>query len=169
MDDYYDRLAANPDPLDDPPENKRRENRALRGGPTPAEHKARLRAVLDEQCTYLSDLIAKLEAEEDEADDGLDQDEQELLAFDDSPEGDRLHRYQSHWTRSLLRTIEAITRLKKRGDGDEPDAREETTAESTTRNDEAIEPDRRKLQVSLAEQRDEAEASVAPVSSSTRR
>ena len=57
----------------------------------------------------------------DETDDEHDGDAQDQLAFDDTPEGDRLHRYQAHWTRSLLRTLEAITRLRSRGDGGGPD------------------------------------------------
>ena len=89
-------------------------------GPTPAQHKAGLRAIIDEECTRLSGLVARFEAEADETDDEPEEDVQDQLAFDDSPEGDRLHRYQAHWSRSLLRTIEAIARLKKRGDGGEP-------------------------------------------------
>ena len=88
-------------------------------GPTPAQHKAGLRAIIDEEITRLSELVAQFEAEADETDDEHEGDEQDQLAFDDSPEGDRLHRYQAHWSRSLLRTIEAIARLKKRGDGGE--------------------------------------------------
>ena len=88
-------------------------------GPTPAQHKAGLRAIIDEEITRLSVLVAQFEAEADETDDEHEGDEQDQLAFDDSPEGDRLHRYQAHWSRSLLRTIEAIARLKKRGDGGE--------------------------------------------------
>ena len=102
-------------PADDPSEEP-----APSTGPTPAQHKAALRAIIDEECTRLSELVARFEAEADETDDEHEGDEQDQLAFDDSPEGDRLHRYQAHWSRSLLRTIEAIARLKKRGDGGEP-------------------------------------------------
>ena len=98
------------DPSEAPAENP---------GPTPAQHKAGLRAIIDEEITRLSELVAQFEAEADETDDEHEGDEQDQLAFDDSPEGDRLHRYQAHWSRSLLRTIEAIARLKKRGDGGE--------------------------------------------------
>ena len=43
-------------------------------------------------------------------DEGHDADRADRAAFDDSPEGDRLHRYQAHWSRSLLRTLDAIHR-----------------------------------------------------------
>ena len=104
----------------DPPRDDPSEEPAPSTGPTPAQHKAALRAIIDEECTRLSGLVARFEAEADETDDEHEGDEQDQLAFDDSPEGDRLHRYQAHWSRSLLRTIEAIARLKKRGDGGEP-------------------------------------------------
>ena len=47
-----------------------------------------------------------MEIVEDESD--------EEAAFDDSPEGERLHRYQNHWSRMLKRTLDEFDRLHER-------------------------------------------------------
>lgn len=58
-------------------------------------------------------------------------------AFDDSPEGERLHRYQTNWSRSLLRTLAAIEQLRHAAD-----ERPEQTqpAEAKPQPDQELEP-----------------------------
>jgi hypothetical protein len=75
----------------------------------PPRLKREFQSILKEQCTRLEELRTAHEAEE--ADEATDV--PEGSAFDDSAEGERLHRYQMHWHRSLLRTIDAIAKLKK--------------------------------------------------------
>ena len=79
--------------------------------------KAELRAMVAEQCDRLSGLLEEHEAGQPD-DDAESVENAECAAFDDSPEGDRLHRYQAHWSRTLLRTLDAIERLRHRGDDD---------------------------------------------------
>ena len=45
-------------------------------------------------------------------------------SFDDSAEGERLHRYQARWGRSLLRTLAALEELRGRGRLDHQEAEE---------------------------------------------
>ena len=82
--------------------------------------KVELRAIVAEQCDRLSGLLEQHEA--GQSDDVAESVENaECAAFDDSPEGDRLHRYQAHWSRSLLRTLDAIHRQGNRGGDGEPE------------------------------------------------
>jgi hypothetical protein len=37
------------------------------------------------------------------------------VAFDGSPEGERVHRYQGPWGRALIQTLDAIRKLKRDG------------------------------------------------------
>ena len=62
--------------------------------------------LVDENYQRLQKLMARRDATEvveDESD--------EEAAFDDSPEGERLHRYQNHWSRMLKRTFDEFDRL----------------------------------------------------------
>ena len=45
-------------------------------------------------------------------------------SFDDTAEGERLHRYQERWHRSLLRTLAEIEELRSRGPLDDQEAEE---------------------------------------------
>jgi hypothetical protein len=51
------------------------------------------------------------------------------VAFDGSPEGERVHRYQGQWGRALIQTLEAIRKLKRDGLDEEP-AEEDSLAPS---------------------------------------
>jgi hypothetical protein len=57
----------------------------------------------------LSDLLQDLQAEavDQVADDAAE------AAFDASPEGERVHRYQAQWGRAMIQTLEAIRKLKR--------------------------------------------------------
>jgi hypothetical protein len=79
----------------------------------PARLKREFHAILQEECARVEGLLAAHEADEPE-DDAVDLVEQ--AAFDDSAEGERLHRYQNHWSRSLLRTLDTIAKLRQNGD-----------------------------------------------------
>jgi hypothetical protein len=57
----------------------------------------------------LSDLLQDLQAE---AVDQAAEDAAEA-AFDVSPEGERVHRYQAQWGRAMIQTLEAIRKLKR--------------------------------------------------------
>jgi hypothetical protein len=57
----------------------------------------------------LSDLLQDLQAE---AVDQAAEDAAEA-AFDSSPEGERVHRYQAQWSRAMIQTLEAIRKLKR--------------------------------------------------------
>jgi hypothetical protein len=57
----------------------------------------------------LSDLVQNLQTE---AVDQAAEDAAEA-AFDSSPEGERVHRYQAQWGRSMIQTLEAIRKLKR--------------------------------------------------------
>jgi hypothetical protein len=83
----------------------------------PALLKREFRLILQQQCARLESLLAAHEAEEP-ADEPAELTEQ--AAFDDSAEGERLHRYQFHWSRSLLRTLDAIAKLRKNGEQEVP-------------------------------------------------
>ena len=86
--------------------------------------KAEFRTMVAEEYDRLTCRLEELEGGKAD-DEGHDADRADRAAFDDSPEGDRLHRYQAHWSRSLLRTLDAIHREGKqdehddRADGDE--------------------------------------------------
>jgi hypothetical protein len=67
-----------------------------------AEHRARLDGI-----------AARWEAEEANARAGLATE----AAFDDTAEGERLHRYQARWGRSLLRTLAMLGELRRRDEG----------------------------------------------------
>ena len=71
--------------------------------------KAEFRTMVAEEYDRLTCRLEELEGGKAD-DEGHDADRADRAAFDDSPEGDRLHRYQAHWSRSLLRTLDAIHR-----------------------------------------------------------
>ena len=104
-----------PDPVDDP---------ATPPSPELLRLKAEFRTMVAEEYDRLTCRLKELEGGKAD-DEGHDADRADRVAFDDSPEGDRLHRYQAHWSRSLLRTLDAIHREGKqdehddRADGDE--------------------------------------------------
>jgi hypothetical protein len=103
-------------------------------------------AIAEEHLARLKPRLARFE--EDEADDRADLPRR--CSFDDSAEGERVHRYQTHWSRSLLRTLAAIEKQREATEVDEtpagpspveiptaPDVRNEiapnkATAEETT-------------------------------------
>ena len=104
-----------PDPVDDP---------ATPPSPELLRLRAEFRTMVAEEYDRLTCRLKELEGGKAD-DEGHDADRADRVAFDDSPEGDRLHRYQAHWSRSLLRTLDAIHREGKqdehddRADGDE--------------------------------------------------
>ena len=59
------------------------------------------RAIAEEECARLRPLLARHEEEERDNRDDLPR----RFSFDDSAEGERVHRYQAHWSRTLLRTL----------------------------------------------------------------
>ena len=61
-----------------------------------------------ERCTRLNNLLARHDEGGSEARSRLAYE----ASFDDSPEGERLHRYQARWGRSLLRTLAALDELR---------------------------------------------------------
>ncbi len=71
--------------------------------------KAEFRTMVAEEYDRLTCRLKELEGGKAD-DEGHDADRADRAAFDDSLEGDRLHRYQAHWSRSLLRTLDAIHR-----------------------------------------------------------
>jgi hypothetical protein len=92
----------------------------------PAWLKREFHAILKAQCARAEELLAAHEAEPE------DDDLTELAdqaAFDDSVEGERLHRYQNHWSRSLLRTLDAIGSLREQEDPDVMAAEPESDAD----------------------------------------
>jgi hypothetical protein len=75
-----------------------------------------------ERCARLRTLLARYEQSEAEARAKLAYE----ASFDDSAEGERLHRYQARWGRSLLRTLASLEELRGRseaatGRGSPPD------------------------------------------------
>lgn len=91
--------------------------------------KQQLRSIVDAQTRRLEALLAEHEAEED----GEDGETDDQAAFDDSPEGERLHRYQSYWSRSLLRTLDALEKLRKQRtvNASDPEEGPDTTEDAT--------------------------------------
>jgi hypothetical protein len=83
-------------------------------GPDP-EHVARLNEELwllaDENYRHLQTLLAERKAEE-----VVEVDPDEEAAFDDTPEGERLHRYQTQWSRTFRRTLDEIHRQRAQRD-----------------------------------------------------
>jgi hypothetical protein len=77
--------------------------------PDPSRLKTEFRTMVAEEYDRLSCRLKALEAEKADGE-GAAIEQAERAAFDDSPEGDRLHRYQAHWSRLLLRTLDAIHR-----------------------------------------------------------
>ena len=95
------RMGCDDDPEDHPPP----------GGPDDeaepplpfdlAEVNGEFRAIAEEQCARLRPILARHEEEERDNRDDLPR----RVSFDDSAEGERVHRYQAHWSRMLLRTL----------------------------------------------------------------
>jgi hypothetical protein len=110
--------TAKNDDDDDPPEFEPRPvQTASDHGQDHARLKREFQLILEEQCARLESLLAGHEAEETPEEPA---DLAERAAFDDSAEGERLHRYQTHWSRTLLRTLDALARLRKSGEQEEP-------------------------------------------------
>jgi hypothetical protein len=87
-----------------------------------------------ERCGRLRTLLAGSEQSEAEARARLAYE----ASFDDSAEGKRLHRYQSRWGRSLLRTLAKIEELRDWGGaaiGCESPANEEWNSQECARMD----------------------------------
>jgi hypothetical protein len=78
----------------------------------------KLRAMVDEACARLAAMAAERERSGDDPA-GLAIETVHRASFDDSAEGDRLHRYQLVLGRSLLRTLELVRKLDP-GAADEP-------------------------------------------------
>ena len=83
-----------------------------------AEVNGEFRAIAEEQCARLRPLLARHEEEERDNRDDLPR----RVSFDDSAEGERVHRYQAHWSRTLLRTL---AELRDHRGLPEPEARPE--------------------------------------------
>ena len=66
-----------------------------------AEVNRQLRTIAEEECARIRPLLARHEDEERDNRDDLPR----RVSFDDSAEGERVHRYQTHWSRMLLRTL----------------------------------------------------------------
>ena len=114
--------------------------------------KQQARPLVDARVRRLEALLAEHEAQED--DDGQTDGH---ACFDDSPEGERVHRYQSRWSRLLLRTLDAIGDLRNQPTLAGSDPPEKTEAEEHSAR--APEP------VVAAQQPVEA-AAAAPISAS---
>ena len=98
---------------DDPPDDE--------PGPAPevmASHWAAVGVALlklaAERCARLRTLLAGYEQSEAEARARLAYE----ASFDDSAEGERLHRYQARWGRSLLRTLASLEELRGRSEAE---------------------------------------------------
>jgi hypothetical protein len=52
-------------------------------------------------------------------------------SFDDTAEGERVHRYQERWGRSLLRTLAKIEELRDRGQLDEEGTEEDSVGQDS--------------------------------------
>ena len=74
-----------------------------------------------ERCARLKTMLARHQDNEVEARPRLAAE----ASFDDSAEGERLHRYQERWGRSLLRTLAKIEELRGRGPLDDEEAEED--------------------------------------------
>jgi hypothetical protein len=85
--------------------------------------------LVDENYQRLMRLMARCEAKE-----VVEEESDEEAAFDDSPEGERLHRYQNLWSRMLERTLDAFDRLHERTE-EEPSA--EASAPTADRHEES--------------------------------
>src|SRR4051812_20044342 len=66
-------------------------------------------------------MLARHQDDEDEARPRLAAE----ASFDDTAEGERLHRYQERWGRSLLRTLAKIEELRDRGQLDDEETEED--------------------------------------------
>ena len=87
-------------------------------GLTKEQLKAELQAYVHEHCARLEALLAHHEGSDpDNPADGP----ADCVVFDDTPEGDRLHRYQAHWSRSLLRTLDVLAKLRKASEPEGPE------------------------------------------------
>lgn len=86
----------------------------------PAELNRQCAAIAEEQCLRLTPILARREADEraDRAD------LPRRSSFDDSPEGERVHRYQARWSRNLLRTLAAVEELREQ-EPEEPEDEEQ--------------------------------------------
>ena len=111
------RMGCEDDPANDPwpggPDDDDEE------GPLPfdlVEVNGEFRAIAEEQCARLGPLLARHEDEERDNRADLPR----RLSFDDSAEGEHVHRYQTHWSRTLLRTL---AELKDHRGLPEPEAR----------------------------------------------
>ena len=76
------------------------------------------RAIAEEECARLRPLLARHEEEERDNRDDLPR----RVSFDDSAEGERVHRYQARWSHTLLRTL---AELRNHRGLPEPEARPE--------------------------------------------
>ena len=85
-----------------------------------AEVNGEFRAIAEEECARIRPLLARHEEEERDNRDDLPR----RVSFDDSAEGERVHRYQAHWSRTLLRTL---AELRNHRELPEPEARLEPT------------------------------------------
>jgi len=106
---------------DDLPEPDDRNVRAAIDSRQVAALKRNLRSVVEGETRRLEALLAEHEVQEDGEDGVIDNE----AAFDDSPEGERVHRYQSRWSRLLLRTLDAIGDLRKQSTLEASDPREQ--------------------------------------------
>ena len=82
-----------------------------------AEVNGEFRAIAEEECARLRPLLARHEEEERDNRDDLPR----RVSFDDSAEGERVHRYQTHWSRSLLRTLAALRNHREDEAGADPE------------------------------------------------
>jgi len=101
-----------------------------------------LRAIAEEQCARLGPLLARHEDEERDSRDDLPR----RFSFDDSAEGERVHRYQAHWSRTLLRTL---AELRDHRGLPEPEARLEPTTGAVPPSP-PVEPPAPRLDVAVA-------------------
>ena len=77
-----------------------------------------LRTIAEEECARIRPLLAR--HEEEERDNRADLPRR--VSFDDSAEGERVHRYQAHWSRMLFRTLAELRNHR------EPEARPDADA-----------------------------------------
>ena len=80
-----------------------------------------------ERCARLNTMLAGHQEGEEESRGRLAFE----ASFDDSAEGERLHRYQARWGRSLLRTLAALEELRGRGRLDHQEAEEASVGQDS--------------------------------------
>jgi hypothetical protein len=117
--------------------------------------KQQVRCTGETETRQLEALLAQHTAEEDS-------DTDIMAAFDDSPEGERVHRYQSRWSHLLFRTLDALEKHRKEQTVIAGDRREQPEgAENPTEAPEPVVPARDHVNQAVEEKTDPTPGPVA--------